>query len=152
MMLALLQKASGISLNSKQLSSKSAAVSASADGEVDLAEINPEVILDPANKAIVPVAISSPTRDPRLPRIPTLREQGIPVDYSVHRGLAVPEGTSTATLNHLEKACQRAASDPELDQHLARLGARSRFLTTANYARHLALNRSHYKSSIGPAN
>ena len=39
------------SLNFKQFSSKSAAVSVLADGEVDLAEINPEVLLDPANKS-----------------------------------------------------------------------------------------------------
>lgn len=152
MMLALLEKAGGISLNFKQFSSKSAAVSALVDGEVDLAEVNPEVLMDPASKSIVPVAISSPTRDARLPHIPTFREQGIQVDYSVHRGLAAPEGTPSAIMIHLEAACQKAAADPELDQQLARLGARSQFMTGADYARYLARNRTYYKSGIGPAN
>ena len=152
MMLALLEKATGLNLNFKQFSSKSAAVSALVDGEVDLAEINPEVLMDPANKAIVPVAISSPARDPRLPNIPTFKEQGINVDYSVHRGLAAPEGTSANMMTRLEKACQAAAADPELDQQLAKLGARSVFMSAADYATYLARNRANSKSGIGPAN
>jgi tripartite-type tricarboxylate transporter receptor subunit TctC len=152
MMLALLQKSAGLNLNFKQFSSKSAAVSALVDGEVDLAEINPEVLMDPANNSIVPVAISSPARDARLPNIPTFKEQGINVDYSVHRGLAAPEGTSANMMTRLEKACQAAAADPELDQQLAKLGARSVFMTAADYAKYLARNRANYKSGIGPAN
>ena len=152
MMLALLEKATGINLNFKQFSSKSAAVSALVDGEVDLAEINPEVLMDPANKGIVPVAISSPVRDARLPNIPTFKEQGINLDYSVHRGLAAPEGTSASMMTRLEKACQTAAADPELDQQLAKLGARSVFMPAAEYVKYLARNRANYKSGIGPAN
>lgn len=152
MMLALLEKAAGVNLNYKQFSSKSAAVSALVDGEVDLAEINPEVLLDPANKGIVAVAISSPTRDARLPNIPTFKEQGINVDYSVHRGLAAPASTSASMMTRLEKACQAAAADPELDQQLAKLGARSVFMPAADYAKYLARNRANYKSGIGPAN
>lgn len=152
MMLAQLEKATGLSLSFKQFSSKSAAVSALVDGEVDVAEINPEVLLDPANKGIVPVAISSPARDPRLPTIPTFKEQGIPVDYSVHRGLAAPEGTPAVMMTRLEKACQAAAADTELDQQLAKLGARSVFMPAADYANYLARNRAMYKSGIGPAN
>ena len=152
MMLALLDKATGLSLNFKPFSSKSAAVSALVDGEVDLAEINPEVLMDPANKGIVPVAISSPVRDPRLPNILTFKEQGINVDYSVHRGLAAPEGTPASRMIRLEKACQAAAADPELDQQLAKLGARSVFMPAADYAKYLARNRANYMSGIGPAN
>ncbi len=152
MMLALLEKTTGTHLNFKQFSSKSAAVGALVDGEVDLAEINPEVLLDPANKGIVPLAISSATRDPRLPNIPTFREQGIQVDYSVHRGLAVPQNTPASGLARLEQACQAAARDPELDQQLAKLGARSVFISGADYAKYLDRNRADYKSGIGPAN
>ena len=152
MMLALLKKTTGANLNFKQFSSKSAAVSALVDGEVDVAEINPEVLMDPANKGIVPVAISSPVRDPRLPNIPTLREQGINVDYSVHRGLAVPQNTPASRLARLEKACQAAALDPELDQQLAKLGARSVFVSGPDYAKYLDRNQADYKSGIGPAN
>lgn len=152
MMLAQLEKATGINLSFKPFSSKSAAVSALVDGEVDLAEINPEVLMDPANKGIVPVAISSPSRDPRLPNIPTFKEQGINVDYSVHRGLAAPEATPASMMARLERACQAAATDPELDQQLAKLGARSLFMSAADYGRYLARNRANYKSGIGPAN
>jgi tripartite-type tricarboxylate transporter receptor subunit TctC len=152
MMLALLDKATGLNLNFKPFSSKSAAVSALLDGEVDLAEINPEVLLDPANKSIVAVAISSPQRDPRLPNLPTFKEQGINVDDSVHRGLAAPQGTPAGRMTRLEKACQAAAADPELDQQLAKLGARSLFMPAADYAKYLAGKRANYKSAIGPAN
>ncbi len=152
MMLALLEKATGANLNFKQFSSKSAAVSALIDGEVDIAEINPEVLLDPASKGIVPVAISSAARDPRLPNVPTFREQGINVDYSVHRGLAVPQNTPAIVVARLEKACLSAATEGELDQQLAKLGARSVFLTGADYAKYLERNRVNYKSGIGPAN
>lgn len=152
MALALLERATGTKIEFKQYSSKAAAISALNDGEVDIAEINPEILLDPANSRIAPLALSSRDRDRRLPTLPTLREQGIDVDYSVHRGLAVPAKTPPAARARLEKACEQAAAEPELDTELARLGARALFLSTDRYDAYLTRNRALYASGIGPRN
>lgn len=152
MALALLEKATGTRIEFKQYSSKAAAVSALNDGEVDIAEINPEILLDPANSRIVPLALSASSRDRRLPTLATFREQGVDVDYSVHRGLAVPAKTPAAVRARLEKACEQAAGEPELDEELARLGARSVFLSASGYEAYLRRNRELYASGIGPRN
>lgn len=152
MALALLEKATGTRIEFKQYSSKAAAVSALNDGEVDIAEINPEILLDPANNRIVPVALSARSRDRRLPALATFREQGVDIDYSVHRGLAVPAKTPAAVRAKLEKACEQAAGEAELDDDLARLGARGVFLSANDYDAYLKRNRELYASGIGPRN
>lgn len=152
MLLALLEKTAGVKIEFKQYSSKAAAVSALNDGEVDIAEINPEILLDQANSKIVPLALSAAKRDQRLPAVATLSEQGVNVDYSVHRGLAVPAKTPPAARARLEKACQQAAAERELDGELVRLGARGVFLGADQYELYLKRNRDLYASGIGPRN
>lgn len=152
MALALFEKATGVRIEFKQYSSKAAAVSALNDGEVDISEINPEILLDPANGAIVPLALSASGRDRRLPALATFREQGVDVTYSVHRGLAVPAKTPAAARARLETACEKAAAEPGLDDELAKLGARAVFLSAARYEAYLATNRALYASGIGPRN
>ncbi len=152
MLLALLEKTAGVKVEFKQYSSKAAAMSALNDGEVDIAEINPETLLDTANNKIIPLALSSAKRDQRLPAVTTLREQGFNVDYSVHRGLAVPAKTAPAVRARLEKGCQQAAAERDLDEQLSKLGARSVFLSADQYELYLKRNRELYASGIGPRN
>jgi tripartite-type tricarboxylate transporter receptor subunit TctC len=68
--------------------------------------------------------VTSKTRVPSLPNIPTLAEQGLKdFEVVVWHGLYVPKGTPKATLDRLNAALQDAVKDPEFKASLAKLGA-----------------------------
>lgn len=151
-MLALIAQVTGADLRFKGYRSKAAAISALNDGEVELAEIGPEVLADTSSANVVPLAISSEARDARLPSVPTLKELGINVTYAVLRGLAVPRDTPAGVRADLEKACLAAGREKSLDDDLAKLGARAVSLSGDQFVRLFEQSRRLYASGIGPKN
>jgi tripartite-type tricarboxylate transporter receptor subunit TctC len=59
-----------------------------------------------------------PTRDPRLPSVPTLREQGFDVVFGTSRGWAAPKGTPPEILKKIEAALQKVMADPALKKKI----------------------------------
>ena len=59
------------------------------------------------------LAVASAARHPQLPDVPTLREQGIPLDAALRRGIAVPAGIEARPAAHIARALRAAAEDPE---------------------------------------
>ena len=58
------------------------------------------------------LAIATAKRMPQMPELPTLKENGIDVEYAVHRGLVAPKGTNRTALRKLRAACGAAAREP----------------------------------------
>jgi len=58
------------------------------------------------------LAIATAKRMPQMPELPTLKENGIDVEYAVHRGLVAPKGTNRTALRNLRAACGAAAREP----------------------------------------
>jgi len=68
--------------------------------------------------------VTSKTRVPSLPNIPTLAEQGLRnFEVVVWHGLYVPKGTPKAALDRLNAALQDAVKDADFKSSLAKLGA-----------------------------
>jgi tripartite-type tricarboxylate transporter receptor subunit TctC len=69
-------------------------------------------------------AVTTPTRLPSLPDVPTLDEQGVKgFDLVVWNGLYAPRGTPKPALDKLVSALQAAVQDPAFRSRLAELGA-----------------------------
>jgi tripartite-type tricarboxylate transporter receptor subunit TctC len=75
-----------------------------------------------------------------LPNVPTLKELGYDVVYSVSRGLLAPKGTPVAILSKLESACGQAAKDPAFAESMRTQGTDVRYLDRKDYAEFLKKN------------
>jgi tripartite-type tricarboxylate transporter receptor subunit TctC len=67
------------------------------------------VLTDPSFQA---VAVMAPERNPRFPDLPTMREAGYDLDFSIWQGLFAPRGTPPAIIARYEAACEKATRAP----------------------------------------
>lgn len=59
-----------------------------------------------------PIAFLTEARNPDFPDVPTMRESGYDLVYTIWSGLYAPAGTPDATLARLEDACARTVQAP----------------------------------------
>jgi tripartite-type tricarboxylate transporter receptor subunit TctC len=70
------------------------------------------------------IAVTSTTRDPAMPDVPTLLEQGFPgLEARVWMGFFAPAGTPPDVVAKLADAVAKAASTPEFSAKLASVGS-----------------------------
>ena len=66
------------------------------------------------------LAITSKTRSPLMPELPTIDEAGVPgYEYHTWFGLWAPKGTPQAVLDKLDAEIKKALSDPGIRQKIA---------------------------------
>jgi tripartite-type tricarboxylate transporter receptor subunit TctC len=58
------------------------------------------------------------SRDPRLPNVPTMKEQGVDAVFATSRGWAAPKGTPSEILKRIEAALQKVSTNPELKKKI----------------------------------
>lgn len=68
------------------------------------------------------IAVTGAERDPQVPEVPTLREQGINLDISAWFGLYAPAGLPAEALARLEKAVAQAVRQGPLREKLLKMG------------------------------
>jgi len=69
-------------------------------------------------------AVTSATRLPSLPNVPTAKEAGLPnFEISIWHALYAPKGTPKAVIDKLTEALQQALKDPTVKTKFADLGA-----------------------------
>lgn len=68
-----------------------------------------------------PIAFLSERRNPEFPEVPTMREQGHDLVYSIWSGLYAPAGTAPAVMARLEQACERTMRHPDVVAGMARV-------------------------------
>jgi tripartite-type tricarboxylate transporter receptor subunit TctC len=84
------------------------------------------------------LAITAPTRNPRLPDVPTLAEAGIPgVTLVSFGGLSVPAGTPAPIVQRVSEALEKALADPAVRAKLEANGASVVASKSEDYARSL---------------
>lgn len=72
---------------------------------------------------LVPIAVTTRTRSPDLPEVPTLAEAGVPdVDVAVWLGLFVSSKVPAGTVNELNAQLQKVLALPEVKQVIAQQG------------------------------
>lgn len=80
------------------------------------------------------IAVTGPERDPQVPEVPTLREQGINLDITAWFGLYAPAGLPPEVLARLEKAVAQAVRQGALRDRLVKLGYQPVGSTSAELA------------------
>lgn len=86
------------------------------------------------------IAIATEKRSPEMPTVPTLKELGYNVVYSVSRGLLAPKGTPNDILTKLEAACGQATKDPAFVASMKSQGTDVPYLDRKGYAEFLKKN------------
>ncbi len=72
---------------------------------------------------LVVLAVSAPTRVPRLPNVPSVVEAGYPdAVFRFWNGISAPAKTPRAIVDKLHDVTQQALKDPALKEKLAKLG------------------------------
>lgn len=68
------------------------------------------------------IAVTGAKRDPQVPEVPTLKEQGIDMEATAWFAMYGPAGLAPDVLARLERAVQRAVANPALNKRLEDLG------------------------------
>jgi tripartite-type tricarboxylate transporter receptor subunit TctC len=91
--------------------------------QVDFALTVTSVSLPHVNAGrLAALAVSSPTRNPLLPKVPTLTESGVAVKLVSFGGLSVPAGTPVPAAKRIADALNAALARPEVREKLESLG------------------------------
>ncbi|HEY7229073.1 MAG TPA: tripartite tricarboxylate transporter substrate binding protein [Pseudolabrys sp.] len=83
------------------------------------------------------LANMSEKRTTGLEDVPTLKELGYNVEYSVNRGIMVPKGTPAAVIAKLNDACAKATKEPEYAKAMLLQGTEVRYMDPKAYAAYL---------------
>jgi len=137
---ALVEKAAGIKFKYISYDGLAQRMNAILGGHIDLTDGNltQKGKVDAAQLKFL--AIATEHRSPELPNVPTLKELGYNVLYSVSRGLLAPKGTPAEVLSKLEGACSQAAKDPAFADSMKKQGTDVRYLDRKGYAEFLKQN------------
>jgi tripartite-type tricarboxylate transporter receptor subunit TctC len=77
-------------------------------------------------------------RQPEIPDVPTMIEQGYPVVSSAFGGLFGPKGLPADVVRKVEAACEKVANDPRYQQKLRELSQEPVYRNGADFAKVLA--------------
>ena len=92
-------------------------------------EILPPILGQINQKAIKPLAVTSTSRFPGLPQVPTLAETVPGFEATSWNGMSVPVGTPPAIVARLAKEAQIAIASPEVQRELQAVGMVARSST-----------------------
>lgn len=84
---------------------------------------------------LIPLVVSSPTRSPSLPNVPTSEEAGYPNSaYRFWLGIFAPAKTPPVIVARLSKEIGKALQVPEVQEKLAKLGVQSMSMDAKQFA------------------
>ncbi len=137
---ALVEKAAGIKFKYVSYEGLAPRMNAILGGHIDLTDSN----LTQKGKVdagqLKFIAIATEKRNPEMPNVPTLKELGVNVTYTVSRGLLAPKGTPNDVLAKLESACSATAKEPAFAESMKLQGSEVRYLDRRAYATWLKEN------------
>jgi tripartite-type tricarboxylate transporter receptor subunit TctC len=101
---------------------------------VDIGEMNiltaKKYIQEGSMKAL---GIATEKRDPLMPELPTMKEQGVDVIYGLNRGVVAPKGTPADVIKHYEAAFAAAMKNPAVVKHMDDAGTWIVYKDAAGY-------------------
>lgn len=132
----LMLQTAGISANHVPFKGASESVNAVIGKQVDFALAITSVALTQIKAGkVVPLAITSAQRNPVLPQVPTLVEQGLAGAVVVSfGGLAVPAGTPEPIITRINEALRAALAKPEVRSAIQNQGSAPAPSTPQEYA------------------
>jgi len=84
------------------------------------------------------LAVTTPTRSPALPNIPTIGEFVAGYEASVWNGVVAPKGTPAVIVDKLHEAIDAALADPKLTTQFAGIGSVPKSMTPADFGKFIA--------------
>ena len=93
-------------------------------GFIDLGESNPAAGKKYFEaKKLKGLAIATPNRHPLHPNVPTMKEQGVDIEFAVNRGICAPLKTPKFIIKKLAAGFKKASEDPEFVKKVSDLGS-----------------------------
>ncbi|MEK8036362.1 MAG: tripartite tricarboxylate transporter substrate binding protein, partial [candidate division NC10 bacterium] len=131
---ALIEKAAGIKFKYVSYEGLAPRMNAILGGHIDLTDSNltQKGKVDAGQLRFL--AIATEQRSPEIPSVPTLKELGLNVVFSVERGLMVPKGTAGDVIAKLDAACAQASKEPAFAESMKKQGTEVRYLDRKAYA------------------
>ena len=80
------------------------------------------------------LAIASDERSPLLPDLPTLKELGVDMTYSLDRGIVAPKGTPPEVIEYWAGVIKKATDNEEFKKSLESKGTLIKYRNAAEYA------------------
>ncbi|MBY4594133.1 tripartite tricarboxylate transporter substrate binding protein [bacterium BD-1] len=93
------------------------------------------------------LAVSSATRAPNLPDVPTLKEQGVNVAMTQWYGLAAPKGTPAEVIEHITRAVKQSLKSADLLKVYRADGAQESELGGVSFRDFVVRDISNYKAA-----
>jgi len=81
-----------------------------------------------------PIAFLTEARNPDFPEVPTMRESGYNLVYTIWSGLYAPAGTPEAVLARMEQACERTVQAPAVVAGMQRVAQPILYRNRADFA------------------
>jgi len=95
------------------------------------------------------IGVTTRTRSPIFPGLPTLAESGLPdFELSAWFGLFAPKGTSRAVVDRLNREIGNSLADEEVKKRLAELSTLPYHLTPEDFAAKLSADISRWKNIV----
>lgn len=123
-------KSAGIPVTPVPHAGGSQAVTTIIGGQTMIGGAHPaEVINQIRANRLKAIGIATPDRDPALPNVPTLKEQGINFyTWGSVKGVAVPKNTSKEIIDYYEEVLKKVANDPDFVKAMMDMGQPVQYL------------------------
>jgi tripartite-type tricarboxylate transporter receptor subunit TctC len=137
---ALIEKAAGIKFKYVSYEGLAPRMNAILGGHIDLTDSNMTQKGKVEAGQLKFIAIGTEKRSPEMPNVPTLKELGVNVTYTVSRGLFAPKGTPGDVLAKLESACAATVKEPAFADAMKKQATDVQYLDRKAYASWLRQN------------
>jgi tripartite-type tricarboxylate transporter receptor subunit TctC len=137
---ALIEKAAGIKFKYVSYEGLAPRMNAILGGHIDLTDSNLTQKGKVEAGQLKFIAIGTEKRSPEMPSVPTLKELGVNVTYTVSRGLFAPKGTPNDVLAKLESACAATVKEAAFAEAMKKQATDVHYLDRKAYASWLRQN------------
>lgn len=147
------QSVTGVRLSHIPYKGGSESITAVVSGHVQMALETPGPIV-PQVKAgtLRALLVAGPTRSPLLPDVPTAAQAGLPaLQVGSWYGFHAPAGTPQPVIDKIHDAIVKVIQTPEMQGHLAALGAEARTGTPAEYGDFVASEMKKWEKIVREA-
>jgi tripartite-type tricarboxylate transporter receptor subunit TctC len=137
---ALIEKAAGIKFKYVSYEGLAPRMNAILGGHIDLTDSNMTQKGKVEAGQLKFIAIGTEKRSAEMPNVPTLKELGVNVTYTVSRGLFAPKGTPGDVLAKLESACAATVKEAAFADAMKKQATDVQYLDRKAYASWLKQN------------
>ncbi len=147
-------KAAGVNIVTVPFSGGAEATTALAGGHLMIGGGHPSEVI-PHIKAgrFKALAVALPERDPSMPNVPTLKEQGVNVGtWGSIKGLAAPAGTPKEVVAQIDATIKKICDDPEFKKTMADLNQPILYQNSEDFAKFIKQATADYAALIKELN